>query len=488
MYTTSTFKLGRNLVLLTMMPLIFACSKSKFSSTTNATAPVTDNGNPSPTVVQPSPVIPTHPGCVNGLCPQPRPVIPPPRPVVPPPVPCPPPVAPTPQPVPVQPPPVYVPPAPPVVRPQPRPTPPTNCFDYEQELPAYNGPRAMNVWVVMDPSRSNDLERASQLSSLISMYEQNLARSMPITISLITGHSPSSRDSVLHPTHPSLFYVHDNEPAVIRFDINMSQSQRAAAIEALVRKVSQMRTDNSNGISDGGELLTANLLAALKPSNRALAQRMGAFSPGNILNIHFMSDENDICTRGQVPDANVIRNPETGNQTTAEEYARYKHCGMMDVNAQGFSQTLFNELQAINRAGEAKVELTGFIYTGETPVPRDGENEVGHGMLQLIQAMNGRAYDLAALVNQDAYNNAAMTLAGHINRDGNLYARVQVQRDGQVVGLSNIDRERTQIHVDYGNNQSQQLRYRTDSNGNYIYLLGCPVDARRVRVRYCNQQ
>lgn len=469
---TTTKRLGANLVLLALLPAIFACSKSKFSSVQNKPAPVTQTQQPSPVVENPQPTYPIDNGCYNGNCP----TYPPTQPPVYEEPPCDPPVV-------VQPPPVIYP-EPPVYQEPPvviQPPPQKDCQDYEYEAPEYNGPRAMNVWVVMDGSKSNTKERYSQLLSLISMYEQNLGRSMPLTIALITGHSPESKDSVLGGN--SLFYKHDSEPTVIKIHAGMSQEQRNNAIRALEKKVMHMRTDNSKGISDGGELMTANLLAALKPSNRARATEVGAFGNGNILNIHFMGDENDICTKGQVPDADKIKNPETGKVTTREEWARYKHCGMMDVNAQGYSQTLFNELSAINASGEAKIHLTGFIYTGENGVPHDGENEVGHGMLELIQATGGRAYDLAALNGQDAYNKASLALAGHINKEGNLYVRYQIKEEGKVVGLSNIDRKKSAVYVD-----GQQTTYRTDSNNNYIYLVNCPQDAKKVKIKYCRQK
>lgn len=490
MFSSSTSSLGRNAVLIALMPFVFACSKSKFSAVKNNPAPVQQTNQPAPVVQNPQPSYPIDNGCVNGIC-NPPPYTPPPitaEPPCDPPIHNPPPIV---QPPPYNPPPVVKDPPPynppPVVKPPPYVPPPVvqqppqNCHEYDYDAPQYNGPRAMNVWVVMDGSKSNSKERYSQLVSLVTMYEQNLARSMPLTISLITGHSPESSDSVLGGR--SLFYRHDSEPTVLKFHAGMSQSARNSALKALETKVLHMRTDNSRGISDGGELMTANLLAALKPSNRSRATQAGAYGNGNILNIHFIGDENDICTRGQVPDANIIKNPETGKTTTAEEYARYKHCGMMDVNAQGYSQTLFNELKALNDSGEAKIHVTGFIYTGENAVPRDGENEVGRGMLELIQATGGRAYDLAALTNQDAYNKASLALAGHINKEGNLYVRYQLKKEGQVVGLSNIDRKQTVVMVD-----GKQTNYRTDSNGNYIYLVGCPVDAKKVKIKYCHQK
>ncbi len=468
--TNSTFRLGSNLVLLAIMPLVFACTKSKFSAVKNQPPPVQTTQQPTPIVTNPQPTYPIDDGC-QGNC---NPVYPPPPVIEQPPVqpvePCPPPVV-------VEPPPVYNPP-PVVVQPPP---PQNECDDYEYDVPPYNGPRAMNVWVVMDGSKSNAKERYSQMLSLVNMYEQNLARSMPLTISFITGHSPESNDSVLG--GKSLFYRHGSEPTVIKFFGGMSQGERNAAVKALEAKVMLMRTDNSPGVSDGGELMTANLLAALKPSNRSRAAQLGAYGNGNILNVHFVGDENDICTPGQVPDENKIKNPETGKTTTREEYARYKHCGMMDVNGQGYSQTLFNELQAINQSGEARVHLTGFIYTGEHAVPRDGENEVGHGMLELIQASGGRAYDLAALSGQDSYNKAGASLASHINREGELYVRYQLKNQNEVVSLGQIDRKKTAVFVD-----GRETSYRTDSQNNYIYVNNCPQDAKRVKIKYCRNK
>lgn len=471
-----TMQLSKNVLLIALMPLVFACSKSKFTAVKSQPVPVTQTNQPLPVAPPTStPPIVNNPysnPCTTSTCYQvtPPPVYVPPQPVYTPPT------VYNPPPQPVYQPPQVTPPAPQL------PPPATNCQDYEYDLPSYQGPRALNVWVVMDGSKSNVKERYAQLKSLVETYENNLARRMPLTISVITGHSPESSDSVL--SGKTLFYRHSNEPAVIRLSANMPQAERNEALRALEMKVLGMRTDNSSGVSDGGELLTVNLLAALKPSNRARAEQMGALGRGNLLNIHFMTDENDICTPGQVPSKKITIRRKDGKQVQveSEEYSRYLHCGMMDVNSHKYSQTLFNELKAINASGEAQIHLSGYIYTGENPVPRDGENEVSHGILELIQATGGRAYDLAALQGANSYNQASLAIASHLNKEGNLHVRYQLKNSGNIVSLSTIDRSKTAAFVD-----GQRVEYKTDSNNNYIYLVGCPMSGKKVKIKYCRQ-
>lgn len=443
----NSLNMGRSLLLLSVVPVLFACSKSKFSAVKQQQVPVVQVQQPVPEIpVYQQPQVPVDPyvdnggvnTCNGGCNPQP----------------------------PVYNPPVY---NPPVEQP------PQDCVDQEYEIPEYKGPRALNVWVVMDGSKSNERERYSQLLSLITMYEKNIARKMPITLSVITGHSRESRYSVL--SGQTLFYRHSSEPAVLRLEPGMSADNRNRVIRSLEAKIMNMHTDNSNGVSDGGELLVANLYAALSSENLARAASMGAYGSGNILNIHFVGDENDICTKGQVEDYDKLPSGQS-----REDYARERNCGHLNVNAQGYSQTLFDRLKSINDSGNAQVHVTGFIYTNNSTIPRSGardENEVGHGMLELINATNGKAYDLALLGSQQNQETGATSLAQHINVSSELYPSIKLDEE---LSLARIDRHRTAVYVD-----GQQVSYRTDSRANTMYLYGCPMDGRRVRIHYCRQ-
>jgi len=365
--------------------------------------------------------------------------------------------------------------------------PPPLCYDYDYNIPEYTGPQALNVWIVMDGSKSNSPERNSEIHALIDMYQSNIARQMPITISVIAGHSKQSPASVLS---GNLFFQHGSEPAVLRFDPSMSKAQRQKAVNDLDLKIQGMQTDNSNGVSDGGELLVANLFAALSPSNLARAEQMGAFGHGNLLNVHFIGDENDICHPGQVEDYDKIT--VNGKTMSREKYAYEKYCVTVKdfdgktytlaPNAQGFSQALYDRLAAINQSGAAQVHLTGFLYTGDHPVPSEGfhnENEIGHGMVELIQAMNGKAYDLAALKTQSDKEIAATTLMNYINASSGMSVKFKVSNKN--IQYNNIDMNNTYVNVD-----KTKVNYTIDKDKQSFQLNNCPLNGRKAHVHVCN--
>ena len=505
------FKPSNALMILVVTPFLFACSKSKFSAVKNNPAPVYQQGQPYPQ--QPGPQFPNQPiypnepvrplpppppisvvpsqpintGCGGNPCevivaplPPPRPVIvnppptttivdvrppaPAPRPLPPPPIvnvppahppvdvvrPLPPP-APIPQPRPVQ--------RPPVVAEEP-------CheitYDHSQYVPDY-GTRGVNIWLVVDGSKSFPIEKPAALRALINDYMGAIARRIPVTFSVISGHSRHSRDSVTFQNRmDNFFYRVSNEPHTVKFLPRMSQEQIARQADILVEKVMGMRTDNSPGVSDGGELLMYNLAAALNPERLEWAKSAGAFGDNNAFGVIFMGDENDICS----PAANA---------TVSEKTAYRDHC---------FGQDFIADVKAkLARIAQHKpVFVSGYIYTGETQVPRDGDNGVGHGMLELIQQTQGVALDLGAIAGgQMSYSSAAERLAQLTNTRGNLdEARYRISRDGRNVPFNQLDMTRTRVFVD-----GRQVQHRVRDG--YIYIDGCEPNS-KIRINYCNRR
>lgn len=511
--TFISVKTGKNLLLLCMIPFLFACSKSKFSAVKTPPATVEETNTPTPDVdynddddYHDNDDHDCRPDCNHPCkqppvdecrqygrnCPQPPPVdecrqygrnCPQPPPVI---EPCPPqecqyghnpngtckPRPPQCQygqlpngqckPAPVQ---------PCTNGCQPTP-PPQDCVEYEHQIPEYDGPRGVNVWVVMDGSKSNAAERADQMAALAEMYERNLARRIPITISVITGHSRKSADSALS---GNTFFRKDNsDPAVLVLNPSMSSAQRAAALNGLRNKILGMRTDNSRGVSDGGELLVANLYAALSEQSIARAKQARAFGEGNILNIHFIADENDVCTPIQ-------------GASTAELQAYNEECRgrngrpNLAANSEGFSSEMYNRIVKVSNDHNVQIHLTGFVYTSSSTMPKVGQNSLGHGYIQLIQKTEGMVYDLGRLTSLESRNVGARELIRHINVGAQMYPAVPLDRTAAPFAM--MDAARTSVTVD-----GQPVQYRTDSSTNTMYLYGCPVDGRRAVVKYCRQR
>lgn len=440
MLSSNRSNIAKSILLLVVMPTLFACSKSRFSATTTQAKPVKETSNPREDVPRPGkpplPPIDPHDCRKYGNCPQPLP--------------------------------------PPV----------SDCEDYEYDFPKYNGPKAVNVWVVLDGSKSNTPERYKQLLGLVEMYENTIAREIPIRLAVITGHSRQSTDSAIS---GNAFYKYRNEPYVLVF--GQGQKQRNQSLKHLEQKILGMRTDNSPGVSDGGELLTVNLLAALRNNNA-----MRTVGKGDVLNLHFLGDENDICTIGKVEDFDKIT--VNGQRMSREFYARSLNCKHMNVtaNGSGYSQTLADEINQIDSSGRANVHTSAFVYTNEATVPRTSatdENEVGRGIVDLVEATGGRSFDLATLmstekgqINREAIYAAGAEVMEGINTASQMYERIQIKdRSGKVIDTANMDYARTEVYVD-----GRRVEYQASADG-YINLnRRCPIEGRKVQVKYCRQR
>ncbi len=446
-------KIAQSLLLLIVLPTVIACSKSKFTATqAQPVAPVEQTNNPrtKPPTYNPTPSQPPYDCRRNNTCQQPQPNTPPPQ---------------------------------------------SECQDYNYEY-SNNAPKTVHVWVVMDGSKSNETERYNQLKGLIEMYENTIAREIPIHLGVITGHSAESYHSALRGNN---FFKYASEDLdVLRFD--HTETTRRNNLIRLKNKILHMQTDNSRGISDGGELLTANLMAVLKNNQYRTLMRM---QDKDILNIHFIGDENDACTIGEVPSTLPIYAPIRSDERgmTSEQIARKRHC-VQDVTnysinmnvsdgGRGYSQTLAQELISLSQ--HFNMHMSAFVYTGENGVPAGGQNEIGRGIIDLLGALgqnnvNSKVFDLASLSTTSAYSSAeasaSISAAGASIVEGmnsSLSQRVQIRdANGRAVELKAANVEAVTV-------DGRRVEHRVEQGGYVRLIRGCPSEGRKITVRYCNR-
>lgn len=454
----------KNLVLIALIPFMFGCSKSKFSAV-KATPPVVVNTpRPQDPVVQQPINDYEEPGYDHNCKCVPKP------PVVPQPIVVTPIVIPSPKPKPI------------VVQPD---CPPDIIIEKPDITTGIQG---INLWIVMDGSKSNMSERVKQLKALIAAYDKKLARQIPVTVSVITGHSRLSPYSVVYQDQTKNFFFRSRagEEAVIKFYPGMGKAKREAAEQALVNKILGMETDNSKGISDGGELLAFNLNAALShDARRAWARSVGALNDDYLLQVAFMTDENDICSPGRVHNERKIGGIEV------EAVAYRDHCNGMDTGAgqwnrntnysrEEYSKALFDTLKRVSR--EREVMLTGYLYTNPATVPQDGENEYGNGLVQLIAATGGTAFDLAKLHSDASYKAAAEKLVDLTNVEADLFVRFEIRENGKRVPVGAIDLKETKVSYVNG---GQEIKFQTDGE---VLVATERCENKPIRIHYCRKK
>lgn len=480
----------KNLLVLAVVPFLFACSKSKFSAV-KATPPTQEVPAPVVPPLTVDPIDPPDRPCGGNPChPTPPPVI-----VTPPPChscePEPPPCnggcKPTP------PPPVVV------VPPPVRPTPP-QCEEFEYDQPEYHsGIKGVNIWIFADGSKSSRDERAAYARSVVSSVDSRLLRHVPVTVSMVAAHSRKSVYSAAYngperDSNRDFFFKSDaGEAAVIKFRPNMDANERKAAEEALFAKIMGMKTDNSAGWSDGGELLVYNMLAAFKEERQAWAKEVGALKKDYLLQILFMTDENDICTPGKLASSLTPKGVETEIQSYAD------HCFGIDTNHSGvaynranssysdanYSMTAFNKIESLKRT--RKVMLGSFAYASKdgANIPQDeiGQNEFANGIIQLVKAQRGLSIDLGNLKNMTDVNGAANQWTDFTNSafSNDLYVTFPMERNGQPLGATDYDYANAQVTV------AGKVIATAPGNGNFLVARE-RCDVGRVKIKICKRR
>jgi hypothetical protein len=138
--------------------------------------------------------------------------------------------------------------------------------------------------------------------------------------------------------------------------------------------------------TDGGEAGMASLhelLAGSDGDKLLLAQSQGILREEAALAVVFIADENDICAIA--PDGVSFVDDPDGNEVPAFE----SNC----IDPVVGPETVYQALKDVK--GNQPLLVTGVIYNGDYPVPSGGENELGYGYLELIDANGSFSVDMA---------------------------------------------------------------------------------------------
>ena len=173
---------------------------------------------------------------------------------------------------------------------------------------------------------------------------------------------------------------------------------------------SKMSELPGQGSTDGGEAGLMSLhLAVSDGTLRQAILDADFFRADAGLAIIFVSDENDICVLGQVPDAQDIEIPFYNDKCTGVT-----------------PSVVLNEL--ITLKGSLPLSVNGIVYTDANTVPDEGENEIGLGFLEIIGLNNGVAADLADTA-QIANSLASIGTAANQKLEKILSYRMQYEAD-----------------------------------------------------------
>lgn len=163
----------------------------------------------------------------------------------------------------------------------------------------------------------------------------------------------------------------------------------------------------------------------------------------------------------------------------SEAIAKRDHC---------FGQENSTIVSKLRDMSKFKPVFTGaYIYTGETAIPRDGNKGIGYGITDILKATGGEAIDLGMVASGHiSHSQAAQKIAQLTNSRANMdEARYQILSPavnnvpGKPISMNQIDRSRTHVFID-----GREVQYKVE--GDYLHFDGCTAQSQIV-IKYCRK-
>lgn len=237
--------------------------------------------------------------------------------------------------------------------------------------------RSADILIVSDTSGSLNPERAAIASDIAHLIAQLPSRS-DYRVAVMPGHGSTSKWA-------GRLYAKTGQPVVLD-----SEKLSTGKLTDLLRaRLQSMPTDQG---SDGGEELMYSLLKGLSPEQLQESVKHGFFRKNAALIVLFVTDENDICFNPQ--DKGYTTWPHFVSDSDRIEPVAYRRDCVLNGKAVVTPETVLKQLQQVKT--HAPLLLGGFVYTDPKTIRRDGENSIGHGILELVQKSGGVLADLAS--------------------------------------------------------------------------------------------
>lgn len=231
--------------------------------------------------------------------------------------------------------------------------------------------RKLDIIVVPDTSGSIREER-SKIALGFDHFVNSLPSEVDYRIGVILGHSGHS------PKSGKLFQK-DLEPYVL-------DSQKQSIDSILYDLNEKLKSPAGDGYSDGGEMGLYSIKNALE-NNLEEIRAQGVFREDAALAVVFIADEQDICF--EYPDHIT---PVYDHQRK-EPKARDKYCKDSEGNYIVTPNGVLDLIKEVN--GDKPLVVGAVIYNNEATVPNGGENEIGYGYKEIVEAAGGITIDMA---------------------------------------------------------------------------------------------
>lgn len=254
------------------------------------------------------------------------------------------------------------------------------CFVERYMQPDAVVTRKLDLLFVIDTSGSLDTERAA-VADGIDAFVRELPADVNFRIGVMLAHGDTS-------SYSGRLYNASGRPKVLD-----SQTRTMTQIRSDLRaNLTSVRTDSA---TDGGEAMLYSLTQGLKGQRLSDSKNLGFFREDAALAVVFVSDEQDICAEfpaGWTP----VPDPQR-----SEAGAKARLCS-------GITPSSVHELVRSVK-GDMPYLFSAVIYHDLATWIRHDENEIGFGMLELVQSTNGVLIDLA-----NGEYSAGLSMAGRL--------------------------------------------------------------------------
>jgi len=226
-------------------------------------------------------------------------------------------------------------------------------------------------------TRKTENDELVKVAREMESFVAKLDRGTDYRIGVLLAHGKNS------PRFGKLFTVGGQDTAVL----DSKRLSDQAMWKALERKMVNIPIDRTD--AQGEAMLHALYQVITNQAARTQIedQGRGLFRKDANLAVLFVSDENDVCVKGKIPDK-------------YEERYREQVCSKA-ANGKPLTHVEVAEaLHAFEKQYNSKVIVNGIVYEGENlPQGAEDENERGIGMIDLIQQMSsGITVDLAEAI------------------------------------------------------------------------------------------
>lgn len=322
-----------------------------------------------------------------------------------------------------------------------------SCYLDTYRQPDYVQTRSMDILFVTDTSGSLDVER-EEIANGIDGFVRELPAEVDFRIAVMLGHSSRSN-------HSHKLYKHQNNPYVMDSTTMSMNEIRTALRNNLTHTV-----DDRHG--DGGEEMLYSLAYAFENGNLRSSQAHGFFRENAALAIVFITDENDICYPGVVPDFEGLERPTYERDCLAQGQG---NSGGTKITA----EYVMSQIRTFTK--DRPFLVSGIYYSDRNNVPQSGENEFGLGVHEIINLSRGIHVNMA-----NGHYDTGLSDIGKL-----AVRRLQLNTSFQLSQIG-VNPSTIQVMVD-----GRQVAHQYDANTNVVTIRieDAGTAQSKVEINYC---